>query len=292
MELIQQKKHHVWYWPAVANFILGGMATGLYMVSLFMEILMGEAFSTPDLLMFRLLSPLLLSLGFLTLTFEAGRPLRGYHLLRNLRTSWMSREMIAGGIFILSALLDWICPYMVLKILAATSALVLLISQGFIVYRSRAVTSWNVPLMPILFLTSGFALGAGLTLLLSVLSDLNLGLDFIATGLIILILDVAVWLTYLFRNHDSSFREATDFLRRPAALIRIIGIGHVLPILLLSPFLWEEVFDAGITSRKIILAFAGLTILAGGVRQKVYIVLWANYLRGIVMGQPKENRQM
>jgi hypothetical protein len=47
--------------------------------------------------------------------------------------------------------------------------------------------------------------------------------------------------------------------------------------------------NMGLKSQHIILLLASLTILVGGLTQKVGIVLRANYLRGIVIGYPKNN---
>lgn len=292
MELIRPMKQTVWEWPAVANFSLGGIGTGFYLLGLLIAALPGGDMSQSPLWNavpsatlrtgFKLLGPALAGLGFLALTTEAGRPLRGLHLFRHLRRSWMSRETLAGAVFIPAAVVDWLFPYPALRTLAAIGAVGLMISQGFIVYRSRAVTAWNVPLMPLFFVTSAFATGCGLVLLLVPLSGMALGWNLMVIGLICVVLNLVVWLLYLRRAGDD-FQEATQALRRPDALILMVGVGHLLPVLLLLLALLASGPDAGVGFQNIAAALAGLAMMAGGVSQKAGIILEAGYLRAIVL---------
>ncbi|RME43027.1 MAG: hypothetical protein D6791_16450, partial [Chloroflexi bacterium] len=112
MELIRPIKQTVWRWPAVAQFTLGGMGTGFYLLGLLIAARSGGDMPESFVLaaVFKLLGPALAALGFLALTTEAGRPSRGHNLLRHLRRSWMSRETLAGAVFIPAAFLDWLFP--------------------------------------------------------------------------------------------------------------------------------------------------------------------------------------
>lgn len=301
MELIRPIKQTVWRWPAVANFSLGGMGTGFYLLSLWVVIPQGGGISQSSELYVasRLLGPALVSLGFLSLVIEAGRPLRGYNLFRHLRRSWMSREALAGVIFILAAVTHWAFPHPALHTLAAAGAVGLMISQGFLVYRARAVTAWNMPLMPLFFVTSGLATGSGLMLLLTALgrrtleSDPSLSLPLLrggqgwgeqAVGLTCVILNLVLWLLYL-RWSDDAFQSATAVLRRPNALLLTVGVGHLLPALLLVLILVLPGLDTGIGFSRIAMALAGLALVVGGVSQKAGIILEAGYLRAIGLGR-------
>ncbi|HBY92450.1 MAG: polysulfide reductase NrfD [Ardenticatenaceae bacterium] len=284
MELIQPMKQRVWKWPAVVNFTLGGLGTGFYLVGLAAGAPEGAGFV--QLALFKLLGPLLASLGFLALTTEAGRPLRGYNLLRHLRRSWMSRETLAAAVFIPAAAADWFFPHPVLKGLAGAAALGLMISQGFIVYRARGVTAWNVPLMPLFFVTSAFATGSGLMVLLVALggsSGLSGSASFLLpVGLISLALNLALWLLYL-SEADPAFQQATKTLRRPDTMTFVVGMGHLLPALLMVVALGSENTPL---LRAITAAVAGASVIAGGVSQKSGVILGAGYLRAIALGVP------
>lgn len=285
MQLIKPKKLEVWKWPAVVNFTLGGAAAGFYLIYLLIESLNSDVFVVYQYDKLKLLAPVLTVLGFLALTLEAGRPLRGHYVLRNLYSSWMSRETLVGTVFILATIIEWFYHNPIFQGIAVVAAVGLMISQGFIVYRARAVTAWNVPLMPFLFVTSSFTMGEGLILLLAAMGKFKLGIGSILIGLICLVLNLVLWNLYLRLSYDSKFGEATVLLRRPISQVITIVIGHLIPIVLLLPLAF--IVDIGVKMQQIILLLVGLTILAGGLTQKVGIILGANYLRGIVMGYPK-----
>ena len=280
MELIQPSKQKVWGWSAVINFVLGGMGAGFYLLSALATVLRQGIPGLVEPAAFKLVAPVLVCLGFLALAAEAGHPLRGRHLLRHLRRSWMSRESLAGAIFVLAALLDCFFPSQALEALAAVAALGLLVSHGFILHRALAMAAWNVPLMPTLFVTSGLAMGGGL-LLLAPPDGMGLDSDLAAAVLVCVVLDLATWLLYLQGSRAPSFRRATKGLRRPTALLFTTGIGHLLPALLLAPLLigpWGEL-DA--ERGRLWVVLAGLSTIASGVGQKTGIVLKAGYLRGM-----------
>ncbi|MCP4415630.1 MAG: dimethyl sulfoxide reductase anchor subunit [Chloroflexi bacterium] len=271
--LAPRRKQTVWEWPAVLNFILGGTATGLYLIGL-----LALASGAWETAVFKWLSPLLTSLGFLALTVEAGRPLRSRYLLRHLRRSWMSREALAAAIFIPLALLDWFIPNIVLQSIAAIAAAGLTVSQGFMIYRSPGVASWSVWPMPFLFIASGFAAGGGLALALAgwqvrIIPELLLSITQVS-----IVLNLAAWLVYLYVPRTSEFQTATASLRTRASMGTIIGIGGVLPLLIL---IWLAVGSS--VDNQILAALAGLSVITGHVTQKAGIVLKAGYLRGITL---------
>ncbi|MFN6945467.1 MAG: hypothetical protein ACK4ND_11005 [Cytophagaceae bacterium] len=282
MEVVPQKKKRVWGWPAVANFVLGGMASGFYL--LHFEGSERGFVSRPQDTIFSLLSPLLIMIGFFIVTFEAGRPIRGIYLLGNLKNSWMSREILSGTIFVVAATINWLSPHAVLYYLSVVAVSVYLISQGFIIYYARAVTAWNVPLVPILFITSGLVAGYGLLLIVTSLSELAFSIQFIVTGIVCLVLNLSVYTFYvLLHLRNCAFLRATAILRNPVSLIVTIGMGHLVPCI----FLILLLSLAGLNERvrSVLFILTGLAIIIGEVFQKTLIILGGNFLRGIVIEQ-------
>lgn len=290
MNFVQPTQQKAWGWPAIANFFLGGIATGFYLLSFLLILLQGGVTDISQPMMFKLLAPMLAGIGFLALTIEAGRPMRARHLLRHLSHSWMSRETLAGAIFIPAALLDWLFPHPFLRGLALVGGLGLLISQGFMVYRARGVTAWNVPMIPLFFLTSGFTTGSGL-ILLTGLGRLAPIFSSLVIGLICVILNLVMWLLYLLRSHDAAFWKATEPLRRPKALIFSVGISHILPALLLAFLLVIPGLDTAVGLRHVLTTLTGLVLIVGGINQKGGIIQKAGYLRGIELRRPKNETQ-
>lgn len=277
-ELIRPMKQKVWGWPAVANFILGGMAGGCYLLVLLLAIARADA---PGMGISGLLAAMLVASGFLVLTLEAGRPARNIYLLRHLRRSWMSRETLAALIFVPAAALGGLVPFPGLWLVAGVAAIGLVVSQGFIVYRARAVTAWNVASIPLVFVTSGLAAGCGLILLQAVVAGAAVDRALIAVGLICAALDLVVWLAYL-HSPDGDFRKATQALRKPSALIQVVGFGRLLPMLLLVLASFSAIGSSAMPS--LLAAPTAMALIAGSIAQKTGLIIKAGYLRGIVLG--------
>ena len=280
LQLTKPVKQKIWGRPAAANFIMGGAGAGFYLVSFFQALVREGSASLFESLPFGLISPLLISIGFLFLGIEAGRPLRGCFVFRHPRHSWISRETYACCIFIPSVLLDLLSPHPSIRLLAVIAALGLLISQGFIVYRARAVTAWNVPIIPILFLTSSLVSGYGLLLLLTALGGLYPDRSMSIIGLIFTGINLAIWFVYLFGSGSTHFVSATQPLRRSLSLILTAGLGHIIPLLLLLLLLLPQTFIIG-PSLSLIVAISGSLLLIGCIGQKAGIILSTGYLRAI-----------
>jgi DMSO reductase anchor subunit len=289
MEHIQPVKYRVWGWPAVANFVIGGMASGFYLLC-FLHISLREGFylSKPQSLPLLWVSPLLIIAALVLLIFEAGRPLRGIYLLGNLKSSWMSREVLSGTVFLASAIMNRLFPQNVFYLLSVVAALGYLISQGYMVHHARAVTAWNVALTPVLFLTSGIAGGVGLLLIVSGLIGLVFTAKMAVTGIVCLVVNLFVYGFYtLFPFRDRAFREAAAVLRNPMSLMSVAGIGHILPVIfliLLSSSGLNEMLDKHVLD--ILYISTGLAVVSASAFQKILLILWGNFLRRIVMNQP------
>ncbi len=282
IQIIEAKKQREWGWPAVFNFIFGGTAAGFYLLYLLMASFRINAPGVCQTNGLIILAPIMVVMGFLGLTVEVGRPMRSRYIFNN-RHSWMTLEAIAGTIFVSGVILDWFSPHIVIHIITAVAAVMFLISQGFIVYRARAVTAWNVSLMPVLFISSSLTMGIGMVLLLVAMGFFTLGYDMVVIGLTCIVLNLLLWFFYLYRYKDKEFRKSTKAMRRAYTLIVVAGIGHMLPILLLFLLLVLLSFDMGDKNKHIASAIAGLAIIVGGASQKSGIILQCGYLRGIVL---------
>lgn len=273
VELLPAERQLLWGRLAVANFFFGGAGAGAYVVA---AILWGFE-RAPSLALAGVLGPALVAVGFLCVAAEAGRPLRGPRVLRMVGSSWMSRELWAGGAFIACAAADLASPWIGLRVLATLAALALILAQGWILHRARGVAAWNVSLMPVVFFTSGLLGGAGL------LGIAAAGLGGVggarlawATAALTL-LDGATWLAYLGWPGDPTFRRAIAPLRRGAALAGVLGAGHLLPLLFLASRIWEPEIAA------MALALSGIAILVGGLVAKGGLVLRTGQLRPITL---------
>jgi len=276
-----------WKWPAVINLTFGGAGAGLYLLCMFFIILGHNMPDEFQFISFQFLAPIIVCCGFLALSFEAGRPLRAYHLFGNLHGSWMSIETLAGGIFALVSLISRFSPYLVFKITAASAALILMMSQGLMVYGAAAVPAWNVWLTPVIFMTSGFMTACGLVLLNTRIYS---GTDSLlpVVFLICIFLNLVAWLLYLTRHHDNDFKKAVKFMRHPALLLVIVGIGHLVPFVLLFSVVVFGHVENGSKLLAVFHVLSGLALIVGGFGQKAGIILTAGYYKGIDIKASKD----
>lgn len=283
LQLQKPIKQKVWGWPAAANFIFGGTGAGLYLVSFCQALLREGSASFFESLPFGLISFVMIIIGFLVLGIEAGRPSRCCYVFCNPGQSWISRETYTYCIFILFALLDHVLPYLPIRLLAVTTALGILVSHGFIIYRSRAVTAWNLPIIPIVFLTSSLAAGYGLLLLVTALSGVYPDQSMVIIGLLYTGLNLSIWFVFLFWPHSTHFFSATKTLRHSYFLVLNLGLGHILPLLLL---LFLILFKRLIieSAPALMVAICGILLFIGCIGQKAGIIHLAGYLRAIEIG--------
>lgn len=269
---------HSWHGLAVSNFFCGPAGAGLYLLGALWGWLLGgnvpvlrwDALAPSWAGLLRgsltvpqwagLLGPLLVGIGLLSVAAEAGRPLRGFNVLRNVRRSWMSRESAFALAFIalggLNALL-WASP--AVQALAAAAGLGLVFSQGKILARAKGVPAWNVPVMPGLFVSSALLTGSGALVLVAAaaggLAAARAPLAWLT--LAVAAVDLGVWAAYLGRKSPSrTFTESVRRLRRGGAAWGNLGLGHAAPALLAALSLFADAAWP--------LFLAALAALAGG----------------------------
>jgi phenylacetyl-CoA:acceptor oxidoreductase subunit 1 len=280
-----------WHGLAVSNFFFGTAGTGLYLLSTLLSpsgvrqaplldwsrsapMWTAPAEGWPALSQWAgLFGPLLVAIGLLSVAAEAGRPLRGFNVLRNLRRSWMARESAFAMLFMLLALGEvslW--PHPALKWTATVAGLGVTLSQGLILSKAKGVPAWNVRIMPLLFVSSGALAGAGILLLFASATGSSAGkLWLVPLGLGLCLADWAVWHLYLATPpKTATFSDAVAVLRRPAYSWSIVGLGHGVPALLLA-LAWGGAGDWA-------LLLAGTAILAGALMAKFALVRKAGFL--------------
>jgi len=272
-ELIRAEQQTLWGRLAVANFFLGGAGAGAYVVG----VVLSGFERSPILAIASLLGPVLVIAGFLCVGAKAGRPMRGLRVLRMVRSSWMSRELWAGGAFIGFTVAAFFLPWIGFRILAWVAALILIIAQGFILSRARGVAAWNVPLMPVVFVTSSALSGAGILGIAgtAIGDEGSMRLAGATAGLILL--SAGSWVTYLGWPGNAVFGSATAPLRQGSAVLGVLGLGHLLPLFLLAAGFAFAGFAAGS------LALSGLAILIGSLHAKAALMLRAGQLRPITL---------
>ena len=142
--------------------LLSQMAAGLALAGGGIRLWLGPQSAPVDAILWPLISSLIaLAMGFSTL--HLGQPRNAARSLMNLRTSWLSREILLASVFLGCALLAWwgLWPdwfSTAVGWLTVPLALAYLWGMGG-VYRQRTVPVWNQLRTPAAFLVSALALG-------------------------------------------------------------------------------------------------------------------------------------
>jgi hypothetical protein len=260
----------LWGLPAVLNFGLGGLGAGFYASAAVLG-------SEGVMALAAWLAPALVLAGFGAVAGEAGRPLRGPRVLRGAATSWMSRELWLGGLFVSLAVADAVLPGTSLRLGAAAAAGGLVLAQGAMLTRARAIAAWSVPIMPLVFAASAAVSGGGLLILAELLTGGLPGRHLLLAQLATLVAGLLVWLAYLAASRDPVFLEATRPLRQGATALEIVVAGHAAPFALLALAL-------GLPSGSAIpTALAGLLAVLAQLRAKSVLILAAGRRRPLTL---------
>jgi DMSO reductase anchor subunit len=272
VELIPHVTQRVWGVPAVLNFVLGGLGAGFYAAAA----LAARLEASPALVLAAWLGPALVLAGFAAVATEAGRPLRGARVLARVRTSWMSRELVLGGVFTVAALAEWAAPGPAQRGTATLAALALAAAQGFILRRGRAVAAWDVPVLPLLFVASALVSGAGVLVMVETARAGLPGGDVLGGALAVVVLAFIAWLTYVTWSDDPAFARPTGPLR--AGPGTVLGIaGYLLPASAIA-------LAVALPSLAPAAAVGGVLMVAGQAWTKWLLVLTVATLRPVTLG--------
>ena len=274
IDLLPARPQTLWGWPAVANFFLGGLGAGFYVVSAFAE---GTGGPSAVMRLASWLGPTCVLAGFAAVAAEAGRPFRGPRVIMRVGSSWMSRELWLGGAFVALALADAVRPIGPLRAAAVVAALLLAIAQGFILREARGVPAWNVPVMPALFALSALVSGAGLRLVVAAGAGRVPGAPALGAVLLLLVGCLCTWVRYLHWSRERAFAESVAPLARGREARLAIAGGLAAPVLLVA------VAAAWPAAAAPAMALAGLLMIGGQLHAKARLVLTAGRLRPVTL---------
>ena len=279
LDIVPIEKQKVWKWPAAANFVLSGAGSGLYVLSCLL-LPMSQKAGPRGLSVFSdITAVIFVMMGFLCVSIELGRPTSARYSLRRVSSSWISREVLFGAVFMASAGLNLFFDSKVFGGAATLTAAGILVSQGFILKAARSVTAWNVRLMPALIVSSSLHSGYGLSLVIHAAAPVSSGTYLIA-GLALNLMNLIIW----FISMTSASVEANPAVRSLGShkfRIVALGLGHIAPLLLITgcSALWYH--NAGSVFCRPVLLLTGISMLTGSVLQKIFIVSKAGYKTGL-----------
>jgi formate-dependent nitrite reductase membrane component NrfD len=241
----------------------GGIAGGLYLVSLYFDSLLG---------MF--VAWILAMVTGLTDMAHLSKPMRFWRMILKPRKSWISRGFIFIWLFLGAAAIQLAISYWadggaietVFKVLAGIMAFGVAIYSGFVVGYVGAIKLWNSAIVPILFVIAGVTGGLALLMVIGV-GMVGLSAE-IAIALRVVLIAYAVCLAiYLWvATYESTAARdsAMMILKGNVASVfwlLVVLLGIVIPVIMLFA-----------TDATAALVIAGILAIIGGVALRYSIL--------------------
>jgi formate-dependent nitrite reductase membrane component NrfD len=241
----------------------GGIAGGLYLVSLYFDSLLG---------MF--IAWILAMVTGLTDMAHLSKPMRFWRMILKPKTSWISRGFIFIWLFLGAAAIQLALSYWaegtaaetVFKVFGGIMAFGVAIYSGFVVGYVGAIKIWNSAIIPILFVVAGITGGLALLMVISV-GNSALSAD-VAVALKYVLIAYAVFVTiYLWvatYENTAARDSAMRILRGNIASVfwsLVVLLGIAIPIIMLFA-----------SSSTAVLVIAGILAIIGGVALRYSIL--------------------
>jgi phenylacetyl-CoA:acceptor oxidoreductase subunit 2 len=256
-----------WDWRAAMNWIFGGIGSGLAITAWLAYALGAIDSGRAAFLLFA--SAVLVATGLTCVFFKIGRKLRFWRAATRFQSSWMARELYAALVYFPAVLWSFLAPAPASFGLAALGAAAFLACQAKILHRARGIPAWRAPLVPWMIFATGLAEGAGAFAILGAPRSVAA----YAIAALLIAVNFALWRSYA----GSARAEGIPPLSRRAIhamSLPLHVVGHALPLALLAAA-WLAPAAA-----TILLPFAGLGMIAGGVLWKYGLVVKASYYQG------------
>ncbi|MFC1862477.1 NrfD/PsrC family molybdoenzyme membrane anchor subunit [Thermodesulfobacteriota bacterium] len=265
----------------VLAFFLGGLGSGLYLISLYLDFYIGMMAGFLIVLVGKSAAHLI----------YLGRPLRFWRGFLKPQTSWISRGMFAITIFVVAVALQlapsltqfswlpWTGDNLVIQTFAVIGAIFVMSYTGLTLAAVKAIRSWNTGIIPVLFIVYSIMGGAGLALgMLSQIKS-NINMQLIETITIYLLIVGAVLLgIYLWTTYDStregkqSVFELLKGKSSPYFFVGVVAFGLLIPLCVVSFSLISKL-------PPIILAITSACEIIGGFSMRYSILKASAYAR-------------
>lgn len=265
-----------WDMRAAMNFTLGGMSTGLIIMT-WLAYTFGFL-GQDTLLAINVVAGVGMAVGLFFVFLEIARKFRFLYVLLRPQTSWMTRETYAVAAFYPTLLADLIWPSDILHLALAVEAAAFLYCQARILPAAKGIPAWRAPLMPWMLIATGLFEGAGLLAIAADLVPSVRGTAIYAAGVggVLAVLNALLWQRYF----ATAKANGIGPLARAQLVDLTIGlriVGHALPLLGFALFL--SLFPA----TPFVGAIAGLGALVGGAWWKVTVITKVCHQQGFAL---------
>lgn len=245
--LIGVKPQREWGWLVITYLFLGGAGAGLFLISLYIDHAWAGA-----------LGLLVVIFGTLLLFFDLGRPERFWRAFFRPQSSWISRGcffitlLVAfGGLHCSVELSALAVPdggglAIWIEVVAAITAILVMVYTGFVLSPSPAIPFWNSAFFPVIFFAYSLLAGIDILILASPLlpgSPVDLAsLERLQTYLALICLVLVLSHLSVMSSSATAARESLRLLTRGkwSALFLggVLGVGLIVPLALSSAAVW------------------------------------------------------
>ncbi|MCC7326505.1 MAG: hypothetical protein IT521_06850 [Burkholderiales bacterium] len=260
----QQKS---WDARAAANFIFGGMGSGLIVFA----VLSGAAGAPLPVLLLAGLA--LVGFGLFSVALEIGRPLRALNVFRNPRTSWMAREAWTA-LALVPATLAAAAGVPGCDGLALVLAFVFVYCQARMLLAAKGIPAWREPLLLPLLIMTGMAEGGGMLLIANWQASVGGALVVLFAACVLA--RGLLWIAYRRRANAALAPRAAAALDRAGRVLLLAGT--LLPALLVAAGALS-----GVGSVPLLQALAGVAAAAAGAYFKYTLVIHAGFNQGFAL---------
>ena len=262
-----------WDFRAAMNFIMGGIGSGLLIITALAAI--DGKISARDVPWLFAVGGAVIGVGLLFVFMEIGRKERFWYAILRPQTSWMTREVWVVAVLypLIAANLLWSSP--VLWLATGLAGLAFLYCQAQILFAAKGIPAWRAPLIPVLIIATGLTEGSGAAMVVLT----ALGAEKIPTALpmiaaILAAVTAALWMTYIGTAKANRIpvlaRQVLLSINEIVVLWWAVAIAIAIACVIANPV-------AGYA------AFAGAMLIAAGVLWKFSVIVRASYQQGFVL---------
>ena len=288
----------VWHWQIAAYLFLGGLGGATFAIGAMMHLFEG---CDRKVLSIAILSAVgFMGIGTVFLLADMLQPMKAIYALTN-PSSWIfwgvifiNFYFIAAIVYVIPLLESWPklkpiikkIPEPILGLMekfnraaalgGATSGFLVAIYTGLLISAAPAISFWNTPALPLLFVISAFSTGAAFLLLLSTFSkeekshEIASKLEQLDAGLIVTeLIILGAYFNFAFFLPTGARESAAILFETPMFVIGFLVMGLIIPLMIETYSIFFAKKSHG--SAKLLLT-ASVLVLTGGFLLRYYVL--------------------
>jgi len=288
----------VWHWQIAAYLFLGGLGGATFAIGAILHLFEG---CDKKMLSIAVLSGMgFMGIGTVFLLADMLQPMKALYALTN-PSSWIFWGVIfinfyflMATVYVIPLLRSWsqlvliveIIPDPILELLERFNRLAALggsaagflvaIYTGLLISAAPAISFWNTPALPLLFVISAFSTGAAYLLLLSTFSKneyahrISEKLEQLDAGLIVTeLIILGAYFNFAFFLPTGARASAEELFQTPFFVFGFMGAGLLLPLAIET---YSIFFSKHAKQSGGIMIVASLLVLLGGFLLRYYVL--------------------